>query len=615
MNFDLTLADYAVLQRNEHDRSAHPVSGHCRAAGRLLLSVNTADKQPLPGFQDRAIGSAASGHFRGVVADIPVGGPYTLRFTVAGPSGSVLESAVVREILVGDLWCMAGQSNMQGYGNLPGLTPPDPRIHNYYMDNRWGIAKDPLHNLWQAAARVHGGNPAYPTPRNLAKGAGPGLSFAAMMLEHTGVPQGLIACAHGGTSMMQWDPALRNKGDDSLYGAAANRIRRLGGRIAGVIWYQGCNDTGSAEAVRAYTPRMKQLIAAFRRDARNPRLPVVIAQLGRHMPGPDPDRWTAIRDQQCRFCRTMPFTALAPTVDLELDDQIHLSNRAQQTLGRRMAGAMLHLLGLPGGVAPIVPLRCRLSEDPALHTARYIVDFANVKGNLGAAGRPAGFSMLINGGDQGGCFRVEPVGGSVIVHTAIPYFLAANYELGYAVGDNPYCNLVDENGTPLPGFVIRPRMARHNYTAMASKAEVSEPLYIPEGIEQLTYPGHPEKLTFVPAYFSNFYLEHPRRAELGTLDEKVFYFRFRISLAEAMTLKVLAGSDGPFVLYCDRRELMREVTANPLVADEFSTEVTLEKGVHEFLFAMSSNTGHAWGVCCRFRRMDDRRSEILPEYV
>lgn len=615
MKFNLTLADYAVLQRNQENCSDHPVAGNCRSQGVLQLSVSTADRRPLEDVQNREIGSAARGRFRGLIAGIPAGGPYILRFAIADRNGRILESATVREVLVGDLWCMAGQSNMQGYGNLPGLTPPDARIHNYYMDNRWGVAEDPLHNLWQAAARVHGGNPAYPTPRNLAKGVGPGLSFAAMMLERTGVPQGLIACAHGGTSMEQWSPSLKKLGDDSLYGATVNRIRHLGGRIAGVIWYQGCNDTGSNEAVKAYLPRMKKLIAAFRRDVRNPELPMVVAQIGRHMPGLVPELWTAIRDRQYRFCSMTPFTALTPTMDLELDDQIHLSNRAQQILGRRMAGAMLHLLGLPGGVAPIAPERCRVCEDPILHSAIYTVGFANARGRLGAAGRPAGFSMLINGEEQGGCFRVEPSGNSVIVHTAIPCFLAETYDLGYAVGDDPSCNIVDENGTPLPGFVIRPRMRRYNSTPMVSKGEVSEPVYTDESVAKLAYPERPEALTFLPAHFSSFYLEHPRRTELATLDEKVFYFRFTVHLAEAMALKVLAGSDGPFALFCDKRELLREITANPLVADEFSAEVKLAAGDHEFLFAMSSNTGHAWGVCCRFRRTDKPKSKILPEYV
>ena len=63
----------------------------------------------------------------------------------------------------------------------------------------------------------------------MGKGAGPGVSFANEMFRLTGVPQGLICCAHGGTTMAQWDPKLKKDGDNSLYGAMLNRVKRNGG--------------------------------------------------------------------------------------------------------------------------------------------------------------------------------------------------------------------------------------------------------------------------------------------------------------------------------------------------------------------------------------------------
>ena len=50
------------------------------------------------------------------------------------------------------------------------------------------------------------------------------LEIAKEMLRRTGVPQGLIACAHGGTSMAQWSPKLKRLGGDSLYGARNNFV-------------------------------------------------------------------------------------------------------------------------------------------------------------------------------------------------------------------------------------------------------------------------------------------------------------------------------------------------------------------------------------------------------
>src|SRR5687767_8286881 len=55
--------------------------------------------------------------------------------------------------------------------------------------------------------------------------AGLALPFAVAMARRTGVPVGLVPCAHGGTSMTQWDPASRdpycNLTDQAAMGALA----------------------------------------------------------------------------------------------------------------------------------------------------------------------------------------------------------------------------------------------------------------------------------------------------------------------------------------------------------------------------------------------------------
>ena len=64
----------------------------------------------------------------------------------------------------------------------------------------------------------------------------------------TGIPQGIIACADGGTSMQQWDPARKSEGGKSLYGATLRRVQKNGGKVAGVIWYQGESDADPTNA-------------------------------------------------------------------------------------------------------------------------------------------------------------------------------------------------------------------------------------------------------------------------------------------------------------------------------------------------------------------------------
>lgn len=73
--------------------------------------------------------------------------------------------------------------------------------------------------------------------RKNPRGVGPGAAFAQAVLKETGRPIGLIPCAHGGSSMSAWDPALKHNGDDSLYGALLRRVEMIGGgkKIKGLL--------------------------------------------------------------------------------------------------------------------------------------------------------------------------------------------------------------------------------------------------------------------------------------------------------------------------------------------------------------------------------------------
>jgi sialate O-acetylesterase len=60
----------------------------------------------------------------GKLVGVPVGGPYTINYRVK--SANTIKSGSVGPVFVGDLWVLAGQSNMEGVGDLIDVTPPDP---------------------------------------------------------------------------------------------------------------------------------------------------------------------------------------------------------------------------------------------------------------------------------------------------------------------------------------------------------------------------------------------------------------------------------------------------------------------------------------------------------
>ena len=130
------------------------------------------------------------------------------------------------------------------------------------------------------------------------------------MVESTGVPVGLVACAHGGTSMEQWNPAKKEQGGNSLYGSMLRQVKQAGGKVKGVLWYQGESDAlGQGEAWKAYPRVFTDFIAAVRSDFGQPELPFYFVQIGRFVAGPIPRAGTPFKTPSARFpsaCPTRP---------------------------------------------------------------------------------------------------------------------------------------------------------------------------------------------------------------------------------------------------------------------------------------------------------------------
>ena len=619
MDLGNTLQSFAVLQRNRENVSAHAFIGIANCSGEVLLTVRKNDRI-ISGFDKVVVGSAARNRVRGVIKGIPTGGPYTLTLQIAGSK----EKAIFNNVLVGDLWLLAGQSNMADYGVLPSLAESNPMVHAYYMTNQWNIACDPLHDTGRAVAPVHGGDPACHPKTVGGRGAGPGLPFALAMYEYTKIPQGVIACAHGGTSLAQWEPALKKLGGKSLYGAMYERLRDLGGKVAGLVWYQGCNDTQTQEQVENYSTATRKVFNAVRRDCGNPDLPVVFVQLGPFIYSSGDvkmfsNRWMHIRNDQYLLAHKLKNAVCVPAIDLELCDQIHLSNRGVNTLGKRLADAMQSLREPENHPPQIKVKRLRCLHDFSTANAKIEVTFDNVCGELTARGGiPCGFCLVDKEGNYiSDAINCQLEGNKVIVILRVPaVFFNENFQLAYGGSFQPHANVVDSRGRSLPCFMLGARKKPSNMTAYVTAALVSGPNYGSEALEDLNLPdcAEWEKMKFFPAAAGQIYMLCPTaEANTDPKAERKYFFRYQIDVPEDMELKVLFGSDAPFALYCDKKELRREFTSNPVVLDEFTNKLKLTAGRHEFAVVFASNGNRGWGICCRFVRLDGREApKLLP---
>jgi len=441
---------YRVFQRANDDTAAIDVAvQRVGDGGATVRLVDSAGAQVPVEARLEMGGGALTGSLEGV----PVGGPYTLQVV---SSGSVLGEAP--GLLVGDLWVLAGQSNMDGVGKLFDTEPPSDRVNAFYYDDRWAVAEDPFCWYDEAVDPVHWGTT---TDREAAialarlarvAGAGLGVAFGKELDRRLGVPIGLLVCSHGGTSMAQWSPDLLDEGGNSLYGSMIRRIRAVGRHIAGIAWYQGESDA-NPEAAPAYADTFARFVEAVRRDVGQPGLPIVYVQIGCFYIseyGPElVSSWHQVQDAQVRAETLIPHSGMASAIDLSLHDGIHIDTPGLRRLGRRLAH-VAHIVAYgasgAGAIGPR-PGRNVVSEDR--RTVR--VGFEHVNGSLTTPGRVRGFTVML--GDETRWptdARVDRSGSAVVLTFADP--LPAGAELHYGWGLNPACGIVDERDLPVPVF-------------------------------------------------------------------------------------------------------------------------------------------------------------------
>jgi sialate O-acetylesterase len=131
------LADHQVIQRAADGLGAIRLSGAAPGGAVEVRSVVEIRYVPEGGVPSRwtNLALAQNGQWSGGFKGIPAGGPYTIEVR-AGRS-----TAAINDVYVGDLWILAGQSNMEGVGDLVDVQKPDPMVHAFDMFDQWDIAK------------------------------------------------------------------------------------------------------------------------------------------------------------------------------------------------------------------------------------------------------------------------------------------------------------------------------------------------------------------------------------------------------------------------------------------------------------------------------------------
>jgi sialate O-acetylesterase len=185
--------DHAVLQRDQPIK----VWGEAQPSTQVAIAL---------GPDNTVVQSDAGGHWQANLPAMPAGGPYTLRVQ----NGASEQDA--KDILVGDVWLCAGQSNMvlevhrtlDSRSEIENATNDTIRLLTI-EDN---ASATPLQNIAQTAQW----EPA--SPKSAANFSATCFYFARELQKTVHVPLGLINTAWGGSKIRTWmsEQALRAVG-------------------------------------------------------------------------------------------------------------------------------------------------------------------------------------------------------------------------------------------------------------------------------------------------------------------------------------------------------------------------------------------------------------------
>lgn len=375
--------------------------------------------------------------FKITINQIPQGGLYRIESGIrrTHSDSRMMRGDYIHHIGVGDIYVIAGQSNASGTGKGEAFDPPILGVHVFGNDERWKLATHPLED---ATGTLH---PI--TITGIFHGTSPWLSYGRNMFMKTGVPIGLIPTALGGSSISLWiDESLEPA---ELFVNMYDMIRKAGGNVAGVLWYQGESDcpfthSDSADIYRQKFIRFVDLIRAL---TRNPNLPVFTAQLSRYANTDWPTfDFSEMRELQRQIAKNNEKVFMIVTVDLPMSDGIHISGIGNKILGERFADAALtELFGY--SIEWRFPDVKRARFTDSTYTC-IRVEFEHIQGDLTPGMCVSDFTVTMSGTAIGITSAVPQRDNTVLIK--LTKSAGKSAVLHCLQGQNPAANLRDDGG-------------------------------------------------------------------------------------------------------------------------------------------------------------------------
>ena len=339
------ISDWQIFQQKDMKTDIHIHGELCfgdkiikeaRACLRIVLEDTC---ESITGWQDAEL--TEDNKWKITFFDVPAGGLYriesfmpVLEQTEDGDVGLTYRGDYIHHIGVGDIYVITGQSNASGWAKGPVNDPPQMGVHIFKNSGKWDLATHPLNDFTNTLYTEH--------YEYLGALHTPFLQFAKMVKKHTNYPIGLIQTAKGGSAMSEWN---LNE-DGHLYKNMLEMIKAAGGKLRGMLWYQGCSDTCKWFA-DTYYKRFCEFVHFFRNDINMKDFPIITCQLNKYCTDSVEDSdysWGMVREAQRQAARHINDLYIVPTLDLGLSDSIHTNAAANMVLGERLARMALNVI-------------------------------------------------------------------------------------------------------------------------------------------------------------------------------------------------------------------------------------------------------------------------------
>ena len=281
-------------------------------------------------------------------------------------------------VFVGDLWVLAGQSNMEGVGDLVDVTPSKSAGHA--AGHGRSVGRSPKSRCTGSSIRrtrsirtmPTPGRPARHRPTRLARRApawacrSPWRWWRRPACRSAWWPAPMAEPA--------WNSGTRPRKSRGATASMARccarsswpaaRSRACSGIRARATALAGRGVEGVSPGRSAISSRRCALTSA------SPSCHSISSRSAGSSRGADPKGWNAVQDTQRTLPERVPNTAVVSVIDLELDDGIHVGTQGLKRAGQRLARvALRELFGQSGATTPTLD---RVTRGPEQHAGAQI---------------------------------------------------------------------------------------------------------------------------------------------------------------------------------------------------------------------------------------------------